>query len=93
MSNLSIKKIIQDAIKENVGPGPDNNVPMSQIYMDIYNKFFNKDVIKDYDLENGPILFNPNEKLAKGEEVLKRKFDNEIGKYLEWENKHKKKGQ
>jgi len=53
-----LKKWLEDKygniIPENVGPGPTDTIPMSDIYVDLFNKQFNSNEFNDkYDPDNG----------------------------------------
>jgi hypothetical protein len=53
LKNWMIKKYGK-LVNENIGPGPSDVVPMSNVYIDMFNQKFNsKDFSYEYDPENG----------------------------------------
>lgn len=66
---------ISDDINENVGPGPYDVRNVSDIYLDLYNKYFNSsEFVKDYDPEKGVFIYNDEHKKKVGKNFYKNKF-------------------
>ena len=91
MSKISIRRIIREVIEsvlsENVGPGPTDTVPVSQIYMDLSNYYLNHDHFPDFDPEAEYDPFRDTDRKIMGKNIFDKEFKSEIEKYRDWKSK------
>lgn len=88
------KLIKQENINENIGPGPTDTRPVSDIFMDKFNeKFQSKDFISNYKPDENIFLDDEKEEVKNQNNLYDKKFKNISKKYRNfkrnksWKNK------
>jgi hypothetical protein len=85
MGKLSIKEIVLEVLRENIGPGPDDLLPMSQIYLDVYNNFLSPNSFPNFDPEKEFELNRYESRIKLGKNIFDKEFGSDLEEYRKWQ--------